>query len=80
MCLRVLRDALVSPACGGRALLQAKGLWLEQARRGPVVHFADLVWLREALLAARRGPVVHRATSKTILLGWKTIKDICNYF
>ena len=27
MCLRVLRDALVS---GGRALLQAKGLWLEQ--------------------------------------------------
>ena len=27
MCLRVLRDALVS---GGRALLQARGLWLEQ--------------------------------------------------
>ena len=27
MCLRVLRDALVS---GGHALLQAKGLWLEQ--------------------------------------------------
>ena len=32
------------------------------ARRGPVVHLADLVWLREALLAARRSPVVHRAT------------------
>ena len=33
------------------------------ARRGPVVHLADLVmWLREALLSARRGPVVHRAT------------------
>ena len=37
MCLRVLRDALVSQveylfisASGGRALLQAKGLWLEQ--------------------------------------------------
>ena len=35
------------------------------ARRGPVVHLADLQssrWLREALLAARRGPVVHRTT------------------
>ena len=30
------------------------------ARRGPVVHLADLrKWLREY---ARRGPVVHRAT------------------
>ena len=28
MCLRVLRDALVSQR--GRALLQARGLWLEQ--------------------------------------------------
>ena len=39
-------------------------------RRGPVavVHLADLliydlVWLREALLAARRGSVTHRATN-----------------
>ena len=27
---------------------------------------ADLVWLREALLAARRGPVVHRATRHAV--------------
>ena len=27
------------------------------------MHLADLVWLREALLAAQRGPVVHRATN-----------------
>ena len=31
---------------------------------GQVVHFADLVWLREAYLAAQRGPVVHCATKK----------------
>ena len=37
------------------------------ARRGSVVHFADL-WLREALLTARRGPVVHRATNTKIIL------------
>ena len=37
MCIRVLRDALVLQvdcriASGGRALLQARGLWLEQDR------------------------------------------------
>ena len=47
MCLRVLRDALVSQVetSGGPALLQAKGLWLEQiidctARPSLVTHRA----------------------------------------
>ena len=36
------------------------------ARRGPVVHLADILWLREY---ARRGPVVHRATNSDHTLG-----------
>ena len=32
------------------------------------MHFADLVWLREALLAARPGQVVHRATKHIIII------------
>ena len=34
------------------------------AQQGPVVHLADLVWLRGTLFDAWRGPVVHHATSK----------------
>ena len=41
-----------------------------------MVHFADLVWLREALLAARRGPVVDRATNMN-LESAKKVFDHC---
>ena len=61
MCLRILRDALQLQATASeRAMVRAI---CSMTINSSVVHFTDLVSLREALLDAQHDTVTHRAAS-----------------